>query len=117
MNITIDDVVRVLEVVGDSWPAAIVVCAAVAGFIAWRALPRLREIADAMKAVLHELKPNSGKSLRDAVNRIERQGVETKNALDEHIRTDLEWKTQAEDLLTRVEKDDEPSTNHVSRSS
>jgi hypothetical protein len=105
MTFTMDDFLQIIEVVGDSWPAAIVVVALVIGFIAWRALPRLRDIADVMKDLRHEMYPNSGKSLRDAVNRIERQGVETKNALDEHITSDREWKVQAEDLLTRVEHD------------
>src|SRR3546814_7108485 len=86
-----------------SWPAASVVVSLVVGVIAWRALPRLREIVEVMKDVAHELKPNSGKSLRDAIDRIEKRGEETKAALDAHIVDDTMWKTQAEDLLTRDE--------------
>jgi hypothetical protein len=95
-----DDAVKILEAVGDSWPAAIVFVAGVAGVIAWKAIPRLREIADVLKDVRHEMNPNSGKSMRDAVDRIEKTGAETKAALDAHIVEDNVWKTQAEDLLT-----------------
>jgi hypothetical protein len=101
---TTDDVVKVLEAVGDSWPAAIVFVAGVAGVIAWKAIPRLREIADVLKDVRHEMNPNSGKSMRDAVDRIEVQVAETKTALDTHIVDDTVWKTQAEELLTRSDE-------------
>src|SRR3546814_6697186 len=100
---TTDDAVKILGAVGDTWPAAIVVVSLVVGVIAWRALPRLREIVEVMKDVAHELKPNSGKSLRDAIDRNEKRGEETKAALDAHIVDDTMWKTQAEDLLTRDE--------------
>src|SRR3546814_541282 len=44
---TTDDVVKILEAVGDSWPAAVVMVSIVAGAIAFWALPRLKEIAEA----------------------------------------------------------------------
>ena len=91
-----DDVVAILAAVGDSWPAAIVLVAAIAGFIAIRALPRLKEIAESLQVLLHEMKPNSGKTARDAIDRIE-------SKLDTHITEDQAWKSQAEDLLTRNE--------------
>src|SRR3546814_13224303 len=75
---TTDDAVKILEAVGDSWPAAIVVASLVVGVIAWRALPRLREIVEVMKDVAHELKPHSGKSQRDAIDRIDKRCEETK---------------------------------------
>ena len=96
-----DDVVTILEAVGDSWPAAIVIVAGIAGFIAVRALPRLKDIAEGLKAVRHEFGPNSGKTLRDAVDRLERGQETNTRMLAEHIAEDQAWKTQAEDLLTR----------------
>ncbi len=66
-----EDIATVLEAIGDSWPAAIVVVAAVAGFVALRALPRLTEIRDITKEVRAQFKPNGGSSARDQLNRIE----------------------------------------------
>lgn len=94
----IDDAVKILAAVGDSWPAAIVIVAGIGGFIAVRALPRLKEITESLKVLRHEMKPNSGKTVRDAVDRIERK-------LTDHITADEAWKSQAEDLLTRNEGD------------
>jgi hypothetical protein len=37
------------------------------------------------KTIVHELRPNSGTSLRDAINRIEDMVTETKHELDVHI--------------------------------
>lgn len=103
-----DDIATVLSAVGDSWPAAIVVVALVAGFIALRALPRLNEITDAVKVLQHEMKPNSGKTVRDAVDRIEQRVTEVSDSLDAHIveskgraEADQAWKAQVEDLLTQ----------------
>lgn len=98
---TVDDVVTVLEAVGDSWPAAVVVVALVAGFVAWRVLPRLKEVAEAVQALRHEMAPNSGKTLRDAVDRLERAQETNTRMLAEHIAEDQTWKSQVEDLLTR----------------
>jgi len=91
-----EDVVTILSAVGDSWPAAIVLVALVGGFVAVRALPRLKEITESLQVLRHEMKPNSGKTVRDAVDRIE-------SKLDTHITEDQAWKSQAEDLLTRNE--------------
>jgi len=66
-----EDIATVLSAVGDSWPAAVVVVAAVAGFVAMRALPRLDEIRDITKEVRAQFKPNGGSSARDQLNRIE----------------------------------------------
>jgi hypothetical protein len=101
---TTDDAVKILEAVGDSWPAAIVVVCGIAGFIALRALPRLREITESLKVLRHEFDNNSGKTMRDAVDRIEKTGEETKAALDAHIVEDSIWKTQVEDLITGDEE-------------
>src|SRR3546814_19338702 len=76
---TTDDVVKILEAVGDSWPAAVVMVSIVAGAIAFRALPRLKEIAESLKMLRHEFDNNSGKTLRDAVDRIEKTGEETRS--------------------------------------
>lgn len=66
-----EDIATVLSAIGDSWPAAIVVVAGVAGFVALRALPRLNEIRDIAKEVRAQFKPNGGSSARDQLNRIE----------------------------------------------
>lgn len=66
-----EDIATVLSAIGDSWPAAIVVVAGVAGFVALRALPRLTEIRDIAKEVRAQFKPNGGSSARDQLNRIE----------------------------------------------
>lgn len=102
-----DDVVRVLAAVGDSWPAAIVFVAGIGGFIAIRALPRLKEITESLQVLKHEMAPNSGKTVRDAVDRIERRVVEQGDALDAHIvearerdEADQVWKSNVEDILT-----------------
>ena len=104
---TVDDLVTVLAAVGDSWPAAIVLVALVGGFVAIRALPRLKDITESLQVLRHEMKPNSGKTVRDAVDRIEQRVVEQGNALDAHIveardraEADQEWKGQVEELLT-----------------
>lgn len=104
---SIDDVVTVLEAVGDSWPAAIVIVAVVVGVIAWRALPHLKDLKGVAEDIRHEMTPNSGKSMRDAINRIEQQVTDQGAALDAHIaeakgraEADLVWRGQVEDLLT-----------------
>jgi hypothetical protein len=66
-----EEIATVLAAIGDSWPAAIVVVAAVAGVVALRALPRLTEIRDIAKEVRAQFKPNGGASARDQLNRIE----------------------------------------------
>lgn len=97
----IDDAVTILEAVGDSWPAAIVLVTLVGGFVAIRALPRLKEITESLRVLRHEMRPNSGKTIRDAVDRLEQsQEVQTR-MLAEHIAEDQTWKGQVEDLLTR----------------
>lgn len=95
MEINVSDVVTVLEAVGDSWPAAIVLVTLVGGFVAIRALPRLKEITESLKVLRHEMNPNSGKTVRDAVDRIE-------DKLTTHIDEDQTWKGQVEELLTRT---------------
>lgn len=104
---TTEGVVTILEAVGDSWPAAIVLVALVAGFVAIRALPRLNEIIEGLKAVRHEFTNNSGSTLKDAVDRIEKRVTEQSDALDAHIvearerdQADQEWKANVEDVLT-----------------
>lgn len=89
-----EDIATVLSAVGDSWPAAVVVVALVAAFIAVRALPKLKEITESLRVLRHEMNPNSGKTVRDAVDRIEEK-------LTTHIDEDQTWKGQVEDLLTR----------------
>ncbi|WP_036967818.1 hypothetical protein [Promicromonospora kroppenstedtii] len=96
MEINVNDVVTVLEAVGDSWPAAIVLVTLVGGFVAVRALPRLKDITESLQVLRHEMAPNSGKTVRDAVDRIE-------DKLGTHIDEDKAWKGQVEDLLTRGE--------------
>jgi vacuolar-type H+-ATPase subunit E/Vma4 len=103
-----EDIATVLSAVGDSWPAAVVVVALVAAFIAVRALPRLKEITDALGVLRHEMKPNSGKTIRDAVDRIEKRVTEVSDSLDAHIveskaraEADDQWRGQVEDLLTQ----------------
>jgi SAM-dependent MidA family methyltransferase len=105
--VTADDVATVLSAVGDSWPAAIVVVAIVGGVIAVRALPKLKEITEALGALRHEMKPNSGKTIRDAIDRIEATLNEQTEALDAHIveskgraEADQQWKAQVEEILT-----------------
>jgi vacuolar-type H+-ATPase subunit E/Vma4 len=105
---TTDDAVKILEAVGDSWPAAVVVVSLVVGFIAVRALPRLKEIVEGLREVRHEFTNNSGKTVRDAIDRIEKRVNEQGEALDAHIveargrdEADLAWKAQVEDLLTQ----------------
>lgn len=98
---TTEDVVTILTAVGDSWPAALVLVTLVGGFVAIRALPRLKDITESLQVLRHEMKPNSGKTIRDAVDRLERsQEVQTR-MLSEHIAEDQAWKSQVEDLLTR----------------
>lgn len=96
-----EDIATVLSAVGDSWPAAVVVVALVAAFIAVRALPKLKEITDSLKVLKHEMEPNSGKTVRDAVDRIETAQQQQMTMLAEHIAEDQTWKGQVEDLLTR----------------
>lgn len=96
----IDDAVTLLEAVGDSWPAAIVLVTLVGGFVAVRALPRLKEITDSLKVLKHEMEPNSGKTVRDAVDRIETAQQTQMTMLAEHIAEDQTWKGQVEELLT-----------------
>uniref|UniRef100_UPI003F497E6E hypothetical protein n=1 Tax=Promicromonospora sp. CA-291202 TaxID=3240016 RepID=UPI003F497E6E len=66
-----EDIATVLEAIGDSWPAAIVVVAGVAGFVALRALPRLNEIRDIAKEVRAQFSTNGGSTARDQLDRIE----------------------------------------------
>ena len=98
---TIDDLVTILAAVGDSWPAAIVLVTLVIGFVAIRALPRLKDITESLRVLRHEMKPNGGKTVRDAVDRLERGQETNTRMLAEHIADDQRWKSEAEDLLTR----------------
>lgn len=102
-DITAEDIATILAAVGDSWPAAIVLVALVAGVVSLRALPRLREIAESLRVLKHEMKPNSGKTIRDAVDRLEKSQAIQTQMLADHITEDQTWKSQAEDLLTRNE--------------
>lgn len=95
------DIATVLAAVGDSWPAAVVVVALVAAFIAVRTLPKLKEITESLQVLRHEMRPNSGKTIRDAVDRLERSQEIQTTMLAEHIAEDQAWKGQVEDLLTR----------------
>lgn len=104
------DIATILEAVGDSWPAALVLLALAACFIVWRLSPRLARMDRELGAVKHEMQPNSGKTLRDAVNRMEKLLNAQAVKLDEHIAEarerdteDLLWKNQVEDLLTAGE--------------
>lgn len=80
-----------------SWPQAFV---AVVVILALSIIPQVlgylkaRQTTNKVEAVAHELENNSGSTLRDAVDRIEK-------ALTEHIDEDKTWKGQVEDLLTR----------------
>ena len=56
------------------------------------------------------MNPNSGKTVRDAVDRIEKRVTEQGNALDAHIvearerdEADQAWRGQVEELLTKGE--------------
>lgn len=71
-----EDIATVLSAIGDSWPAAIVVVAGVAGFVALRALPRLTEIRDIAREVRAQFKPNGGKTAHDQLNRIEERQMD-----------------------------------------
>ena len=109
---TTDDVVKILSAVGDSWPAAVAIVALVTAYIAIKALPRLKEIIESLRALRHEFDNNSGKTMRDAVDRIEKKVNDQGDALDAHIveskgRDDAmqAWQSQVEDLLTRHEED------------
>lgn len=102
-QLTTDDVVTILAAVGDSWPAAIVLVTIVGGFVAVRALPKLKDITESLKVLKHEMRPNSGKTIRDAIDRLEKSQAEQTLMLAEHITEDRDWKSQAEDLLTRNE--------------
>lgn len=76
------DVVDVLGAIAAlPWPAAFVVIAAIFGFVAWKRLPGTKELGDVAGKILHELKPNSGKSLRDQTNRMEAEIQEIKAEL------------------------------------
>ena len=73
-----DDIATIISAVGDSWPAALALIAAVIAFVAWKALPYLKDIRGVLGEVHHEVHNNSGTSMKDAVDRIEAR-------LDEHI--------------------------------
>lgn len=98
---TTDDLVTILAAVGDSWPAAIVLVTLVGGFVAIRALPRLKEITESLRVLRHEMRPNSGKTIRDAVDRLEKSQEIQTTMLAEHIAEDQTWKREVEELLTR----------------
>jgi hypothetical protein len=48
-------------------------------------LERLPEMATSVETIRHELFPNSGLSLRDQTNRLEKQGEDMASALAAHI--------------------------------
>lgn len=107
---TTDDAVKILEAVGDSWPAAVTAVVIVLGIIAWRALPHLKGISEGMKQVRHEFTNNSGTTLKDAIDRIEKKVNDQGDALDAHIveakgrdEEDRVWRSQVEDLLTSTD--------------
>jgi hypothetical protein len=58
----------------DPWSlvAFIIVCGLI-GFIAWRASRHAKRAAD---EIVHQARPNSGQSLKDALNRIEDRQIE-----------------------------------------
>jgi hypothetical protein len=83
--VSAEDIATVISAVGDSWPAALVLIFGAAAFVTWKALPLLRDIKSKTDDVHHEMYNNSGSSLRDAVDRIEQGGKETKEALAAHL--------------------------------
>ncbi|MEU4361195.1 hypothetical protein [Promicromonospora sp. NPDC023987] len=99
-----DDIATVLEAIGDSWPAALVVIAGVIGFVAWKALPYLKDIRDKTADVHHEMYPNSGKSLRDQMNRIEAWTIQHQAESEE----DRERLDAIEGALTAPDSPDAP---------
>jgi hypothetical protein len=82
---TVTTVVRIIEAVGDSWPAALVLIAGVIGFVAWKALPHLKDIKGSLEAVNHQVHNNSGKSLKDAADRADRGVEELKQMMSDHM--------------------------------
>lgn len=98
---TVDDVVLILEAVGDSWPAALVVIAGIIAFVLIKAMPKLNEIINSLKIVKHEFNNNSGKTLRDAIDRIETAQSEQTTMLSEHIAEDQTWKENTTEMLLR----------------
>jgi hypothetical protein len=88
--VSAEDIATIISAVGDSWPAALALIAAVIGFVAWKALPILKDIASKAEDIRHQVHPNSGKSLRDAINRIEANGKVTQEALDKHLEQSAE---------------------------
>lgn len=95
-----DDIATVLAAIGDSWPAAVALTAVAAAIIAWRALPQLAQIRASVDDVRHEFTNNSGSTIRDAVDRLEKAQSEQNRLLTEHISDDLAWKIQIEEHLT-----------------
>ena len=93
-----------------SWPQAFV---AVAIILALSVIPQVlgylkaRTTDAKVSKVTHELGNNGGKTIRDAIDRIEKKVTSQGSALDAHIaeakgrdEADQVWRTQVEDLLT-----------------
>jgi len=93
-----------------SWPQAFV---AIAVILALSIVPQVlgylkaRQTDAKVGKVAHELENNSGSTVRDAIDRIERKVTEQADALDAHIvesRGRAEerqvWEAQVEELLT-----------------
>ena len=89
-----EDIATVLAAVGDSWPTALVVVAAIGAWLGSKALPHLKEIKEAVQDVKHEMHPNSGGSLRDSVDRIEQ-------TLNAHIEDSDKWRAEIEEAVTK----------------
>lgn len=96
-----EDIATVLEAVGDSWPTALVVVAAIGAWLGSKALPHLKEIKEAVQDVKHEVHNNSGSSMRDAVDRIEEATENTAATLAAHIEDSDKWRAEIEELLTK----------------
>ncbi|WP_419707667.1 hypothetical protein [Promicromonospora sp. NFX87] len=87
-----EDAAVILAAIGDSWPAALVVIAGVIGFIAYKALPLLKDIRDKTEAVHHETQNNSGSTMKDAVDRTETAVADLAAKLDTHLTESEEFK-------------------------
>lgn len=74
-----EDFVTIIEAVGDSWPAALVVVVGILAVVWMKSLPNLKNLSEKVDEVHHEVYPNSGKSMADAVFRTA-EGVESVKA-------------------------------------
>ncbi|KON72610.1 hypothetical protein M768_13970 [Cellulosimicrobium cellulans F16] len=97
-----------------TWPQAVVAVVVIFALVMWpnivtmitsrRTARRLENVEAKTEVAAHEVRPNSGGSMADAVNRIEAGQKRTESKLDQHLTEASEHNARVDARLDRLER-------------